>query len=148
VALSIRRGALSLALAAAASTNAPLILIAPGTGIAPMRAVVQQHAADVAAAGAAALHKVSGTTALRDSLARRAIAVVFGCRHRNRDWLYGEEMSALQGNGALAVYATAFSRDQAAKEYVQHKLTAPPLAATLARWIVDEVCGCHSALSG
>ncbi len=140
------------AAAAAAAAAAPLILVGPGTGIAPMRSIWRQWAA-VAARGAG-------------GAACPPIHLFFGCRHRDSDWLYGEECTAAaaagkgeaaeagEGGGstraALALYETAFSRDVAPgaaaaaaaaaaaegmpprRVYVQHRLAAhAPLIADL-----------------
>jgi len=79
----------------AALLRRPLLLVAPGTGVAPMRALLHQRAALPAA--------------------QRARAVLlFGGRSRAADFLYGEEW------GPMGVQVmTAFSRDQREKVYVQ-----------------------------
>ena len=46
----------------------------------------------------------------------------FGCRQQSKDYLYGEEMEALHADGLLDLYVPAFSRDQAHKVYVQHRI--------------------------
>lgn len=45
----------------------------------------------------------------------------FGCRHQDRDYLYREELEHWQESGMLELH-TAFSRDQAHKIYVQHRM--------------------------
>lgn len=43
----------------------------------------------------------------------------FGCRHRQHDYIYEEELAAATAGGALGVLHVAFSRDTGAKDYVQ-----------------------------
>ncbi|MES1911126.1 MAG: hypothetical protein MHM6MM_003610 [Cercozoa sp. M6MM] len=80
----------------------PLIMIGPGTGIAPFRAMLQERQYYLSQG-----KQVAPTT------------LVFGCRNQRKDHLFAQEMHALEGN-ILDLYLTAFSRDQAEKEYVQH----------------------------
>lgn len=46
----------------------------------------------------------------------------FGCRHKNEDFIYEEELMKYKEEGALTKLHTAFSRDQPQKIYVQHLL--------------------------
>lgn len=82
-----------------------LILIGPGTGIAPFRAFVQERA-ERAAAGSAV-----GKTWL-----------FFGNQHFTSQFLYQTEWQAALKSGALSKLSLAFSRDQAERIYVQHRL--------------------------
>lgn len=84
-----------------ADASRDLIMIGPGTGVAPFRAFVQERQA-VGAAG-------------RNWL-------FFGNRHFERDFLYQAEWLQALKDGALNRLDLAFSRDAAAKTYVQHKL--------------------------
>lgn len=81
--------------------DVPIIMIGPGTGIAPFRAFLQERQA----AGA------TGRSWL-----------FFGDRRRSTDFLYGEELSAFVDTGVLTKLDLAFSRDQDAKVYVQHRI--------------------------
>jgi sulfite reductase (NADPH) flavoprotein alpha-component len=78
-----------------------IIMVGPGTGIAPFRAFLEQRALD-------------GATG-RNWL-------FFGEQHRATDFLYGEEFLARKSNGTLHRLDLAFSRDQANKIYVQHRM--------------------------
>jgi len=78
-----------------------IIMVGPGTGIAPFRAFVEQRALD------------GGTG--RNWL-------FFGEQHRATDFFYEDEFAAFQKRGVLTRFDTAFSRDQAQKIYVQHRL--------------------------
>lgn len=77
-----------------------IIMIGPGTGIAPFRAFIHERVAS----------KAAGTNLL-----------YFGCRHRATDFLYREELEKLDGEGKIKL-RTAFSRDQERKVYVQHRI--------------------------
>lgn len=78
-----------------------VIMIGPGTGIAPFRAFLQQRAAQ----------KASGPNWL-----------FFGNPHRNTDFLYERELAGHLGDGTLHRLDLAFSRDQDTKDYVQQRL--------------------------
>ncbi|KAF2467627.1 uncharacterized protein BDR25DRAFT_61435 [Lindgomyces ingoldianus] len=84
----------------------PIIMVGPGTGVAPFRGFVQERAAQAKAG------KNVGKTVL-----------FFGCRKKEEDFLYqnewGQYKEALGDNFILHV---AFSRDGPKKVYVQHKM--------------------------
>ena len=79
----------------------PIIMIGPGTGVAPFRAFLQERRA-VGAAG-------------RNWL-------FFGDRQRAFDYLYEEEIEGFRRDGLLSRLDLAFSRDQTEKFYVQHRM--------------------------
>lgn len=81
--------------------DAPVIMIGPGTGVAPFRAFVQHRQA----AGA------NGPNWL-----------FFGARNRRTDFLYQLEWQRFRRDAALERLSVAFSRDQAEKIYVQDRL--------------------------
>jgi sulfite reductase (NADPH) flavoprotein alpha-component len=99
-----------------------LIMIGPGTGIAPFRAFLQER-------------RATGATG-RNWL-------FFGNPHRATDFLYQEELDGYLRDGLLTRLDTAFSRDQEHKVYVQHRLLDH--AAELWAWLEDGaaiyVCG-------
>ncbi len=78
-----------------------IILIGPGTGIAPFRAFIAERDATGA----------TGKTWL-----------FFGEQHFVTDFLYQSEIQNWFETGALTKVSTAFSRDQEEKIYVQHKM--------------------------
>lgn len=84
-----------------ADPSAPIIMIGPGTGVAPFRAFVQ--AREAAGAGGKSW-------------------LFFGNPHFETDFLYQTEWLKALKNGALTRLDVAFSRDQPEKIYVQHKL--------------------------
>ncbi|KAI9851924.1 MAG: NADPH-cytochrome P450 reductase [Thelocarpon superellum] len=84
----------------------PVIMIGPGTGVAPFRGFVQERAAQ-ARSGA----KVGKTI------------LFYGCRRRTEDFLYQDEWQGYaQDLGPAFELVTAFSRDGPKKVYVQHRL--------------------------
>ena len=78
-----------------------LVMIGPGTGVAPYRGFLQQRVAD----GARGRHWL-----------------VYGGRHRERDFLYQLEWQEALKRRTLTRLDVAFSRDQASKLYVQDRL--------------------------
>lgn len=109
--------------------NTPIIMVGPGTGIAPFRAFIEERAAT----------GVTGKNWL-----------FFGDRNRETDFLYGEEFARYQADGILTRLEVAFSRDQAEKVYVQHRMLE--CGAELYQWLQDGavfyVCGDASRMAG
>jgi sulfite reductase (NADPH) flavoprotein alpha-component len=79
----------------------PIIMVGPGTGLAPFRAYLQERKA-LGAPGKNWLF--------------------FGEQRSRCDFFYRDEFAALQTDGVLTRFHTAFSRDQTHKIYVQHRL--------------------------
>jgi sulfite reductase (NADPH) flavoprotein alpha-component len=100
----------------------PIIMIGPGTGVAPFRAFMQE----------------------RDAIdARGPTWLVFGHRNYTHDFLYQLEWQDLLKRGVLTRLDVAFSRDQPEKRYVQHVLwdARRELAAWLRWGAIIYVCG-------
>lgn len=85
-------------------TTTPIIMVGPGTGIAPFRGFIQER--DLAKKDG----KDVGDTIL-----------YFGCRKSDEDYLYKDELEQYVKNGTLKLH-TAFSREQEKKIYVTHLL--------------------------
>jgi sulfite reductase (NADPH) flavoprotein alpha-component len=105
-----------------ADADRNIIMIGPGTGVAPFRAFVQDRA---------------------DSGARGQNWLFFGGRRLSSDFLYQTEWLDARKRGSLHRLDVAFSRDQAHKIYVQDRLRQQ--AADVYRWLQDGaylyVCG-------
>ncbi|MEY4641644.1 MAG: hypothetical protein RLZZ227_1638 [Pseudomonadota bacterium] len=82
-------------------TSVPVIMIGPGTGIAPFRAFLQHRAAQRASGGN---------------------WLFFGNPRRSADFLYERELTAYVQDGTLQRLDLAFSRDQDHKVYVQQRM--------------------------
>ena len=105
-----------------ADGSKPMIMVGPGTGIAPFRAFLEE---------------------------RRALGangknwLFFGDQRAAFDFLYRDELEAMQKDGVLTKLDTAFSRDQAQKVYVQDRMRES--ADEIWAWLQDGgyfyVCG-------
>jgi sulfite reductase (NADPH) flavoprotein alpha-component len=100
----------------------PIIMIGPGTGIAPFRAFLQER-------------RATGATG-RNWL-------FFGHQHSNCDFFYEEELLAMRAAGLLTRLTLAWSRDSDQKIYVQHRMRE--VARDLWTWLGD---GAHIYVCG
>lgn len=109
-------------------SSTPMIMVGPGTGIAPFRAFLQERRAQAA----------SGKNWL-----------FFGDQRSATDFLYRDELEGMQKGGLLTRLDTAFSRDQAEKIYVQHRMRqhARELFAWLENGASFYVCGDASRMA-
>ncbi len=95
-----------------ANGDTPIIMVGPGTGIAPFRAFLEERAA---------------------TGAKGKNWLFFGDQKRSADFLYEEQLTAWQKSGFLTRLDLAFSRDQAEKIYVQTRMLEN--AAELWSWL-------------
>jgi sulfite reductase (NADPH) flavoprotein alpha-component len=110
------------------SGDTPLIMVGPGTGIAPFRAFLEER-------------QVTG--------AKGKNWLFFGDQKRSTDFLYEEELTKWLSDGHLTRLDLAFSRDQVEKIYVQHRMLEH--AAELWSWLQEGahfyVCGDASRMA-
>ena len=102
--------------------DTPIIMVGPGTGVAPFRAF---------------LHERQATGAKGRNW------LFFGEQRAETDYYYREELEPMLASGHLTRLSTAFSRDQADKVYVQHRMLEE--AAELWAWLKE---GAHFYVCG
>ena len=103
----------------------PVIMIGPGTGLAPFRGFLQERA-----------HRKAQGAKLGPAM------LFFGCRHPDQDFLYADELKAFAADG-IAELHTAFSRADGPKTYVQHQVAAQKdrVWALIEQGAIVYVCG-------
>ncbi|WP_128430986.1 bifunctional nitrate reductase/sulfite reductase flavoprotein subunit alpha [Streptomyces cyaneus] len=111
-----------------ADASTPMVMVGPGTGVAPFVGFLQE----------------------RHALGHKAPNwLFFGEQHRASDFYYEDELTALLDEGTLARLDTAFSRDQRNKVYVQDRMREH--GPELWRWLQDGahfyVCGDASRMA-
>jgi sulfite reductase (NADPH) flavoprotein alpha-component len=110
------------------SQETPTIMVGPGTGIAPFRAFLQER---------------------RATGAQGKNWLFFGEQKAGSDFFYKNEFESWQEEGILTKFVTAFSRDQAQKIYVQHRMLEN--SAELFDWLengaIFYVCGDASRMA-
>ncbi|MSO71059.1 MAG: sulfite reductase subunit alpha [Alphaproteobacteria bacterium] len=106
----------------------PIVMVGPGTGVAPFRAFMQERQA---------------------TGAKGKNWLFFGDRRFNHDFLYQLEWQDYLKDGLLTRLDLAFSRDQKAKLYVQHRMWES--RAELWKWLEEGailfVCGDEKAMA-
>ncbi len=111
-----------------ADSDTPIIMVGPGTGIAPFRAFVEERAA---------------------TGAKGKNWLFFGDQHYSYDFLYQTEWQEYLSDGVLTKLDLAFSRDQQQKVYVQSRMIEK--AKELWAWLQDGasfyVCGDASRMA-
>lgn len=111
-----------------ANPKVPIIMVGPGTGIAPFRAFLEERIA-VGRAGKSWLF--------------------FGDQHESADFLYRDWLLECREKGSLSRFDLAWSRDSEEKVYVQHKMLAA--GAELFAWLEEGahfyVCGDASRMA-
>ena len=111
-----------------ADGDIPIILVGPGTGVAPFRAFLHER---------------------RATGAKGRNWLLFGEQRAATDFYYRDELERMLADGHLTKLSTAFSRDQAEKIYVQHRMIEH--AAELWTWLREGahfyVCGDASRMA-
>ncbi|MFE9450851.1 molybdopterin-dependent oxidoreductase [Streptomyces sp. NPDC006739] len=105
-----------------ADPNTPMVMVGPGTGVAPFVGFLQERRARG--------HRAPNW-------------LFFGEQHRATDFYYEEELTGFLADGTLARLDTAFSRDQRAKVYVQDRMREH--GHQLWSWLQD---GAHFSVCG
>jgi sulfite reductase (NADPH) flavoprotein alpha-component len=102
--------------------STPVIMVGPGTGVAPFRAFLEER-------------RAKGETGKN--------WLIFGDQRRASDFLYQDLWTGMEADGTLTRLDTAFSRDQAHKIYVQDRIreNAAQMYAWLERGAIFYVCG-------
>jgi sulfite reductase (NADPH) flavoprotein alpha-component len=110
------------------NSDAPMIMIGPGTGVAPFRGFLHER---------------------RVLAAKGRNWLFFGERSAATDYLYRDELEAMRADGHLTRLDTAFSRDQENKVYVQDKMLeqAPMFWSWLQEGASVYVCGDASRMA-
>ena len=119
----VRSGSFKLPIrsAGAEGEDPPMILVGPGTGVAPMRALIQERRT---------VYDCRRTLPHSVTISESNTVLFFGCRSRGNDFLYSEEWQSNNAlnvdpdvfNGPSETMIVAFSRDQPQKIYVTDKI--------------------------
>ena len=161
-----------------ASLTTPMILIGPGTGVAPFIGFLKHREAQLTAMHSTKAANVASEGTWRGgfdleeedlSLSKKDakglimgadyrsdqrignIALYYGCRHQDHDWLYQSEMESLEKSGVVSLLRIAFSRDsEVSKCYVQDKLRND--AKIIAKMVTEDnasiyICGDGNAMA-
>jgi len=103
--------------------NTPIIMVGPGTGVAPFRAFLEERQA---------------------TGAKGKNWLFFGSQHMHCNYFYEDEFEKMKSDGFLTLLHLAWSRDSTEKSYVQHKMSES--AAEIWKWMDGE--GAHFFVCG
>ena len=109
--MSLQRGDLGIV---KSDSNRPVLMIGPGTGVAPMRSLIWErlHWAHLLS------NSINGAAAQKSRYILGKTVLLYGCRNYNADFFFSDEWNHLKKKIPLQVF-TACSRDQKEKRYVQ-----------------------------
>ena len=110
--VSLQKGDLGTA---ASDAMRPVIMVGPGTGVAPMRSLIWER---YQWAQRNSRHGSNGASPFSDLIHTGESVLFYGCRNSEADFFFRDEWSDLKTKMPLQVFA-AFSRDQKRKVYVQ-----------------------------
>lgn len=110
-----------------ADPAAPVIMVGPGTGLAPFRGFLQER-----------------EQLLADKKVLGPAELFFGCRSRAQDFIYEAELRGAEEAGALSRLHVAYSREGPAKVYVQHLMEQQGAAL----WQLLQQPSCHVYVCG
>lgn len=91
-------------------TSPPIIMIGPGTGLAPFRGFMQERSVAMR------------TSKNHDRNILGSAELYFGCRSKSTDFIYESEIEQFLTDGVIDDLHVAFSRDQEKKIYVQNRI--------------------------
>lgn len=114
----------------------PLLCVGAGTGIAPLRALIQEREAVLSFRQHASSSVCSNVSVQPNESFNRDNVLVFGCRKKDSDFYYKEEWLSLVESHRMMLL-TAFSQDQWHKIYVQQVLVSDFGGEHIVRHILD-----------
>jgi sulfite reductase alpha subunit-like flavoprotein len=87
------------------SHSVPMVMAGLGTGLAPFRSFIQERA-----------------VAMNNGEQVGELMLFYGCRHKDKDFAFGQELEEFARQNVITTLAPAFSRDQEEKIYIQQRI--------------------------
>lgn len=107
ISVTLQRGGLGVS---RTELDRPVVMIGPGTGVAPMRALIYERLAWRQNENSSRAHDVGMLGSTNGQNARDVL--FFGCRNANADFFFDDEWESLKREGVALDIIPAFSRDQ------------------------------------